>query len=49
VYSPLVAQSGCSVVSYRKISDVNGGGIGSIFEVFEVLPPSKILYNKFYI
>ncbi|KAL7070177.1 hypothetical protein ACQ4LE_010463 [Meloidogyne hapla] len=52
VYSPLVAQSGCSVVSYRKISDVNGGGIGSIFEVFEYstdgTPYSKPKINSGY-
>lgn len=36
LYSPPLAQSACSVVSYRKLADINHGGIGSIFEVFEV-------------
>lgn len=35
VYSPPLTQSACSVVSYKKLSDVNHGGSGSIFEVFE--------------
>uniref|UniRef100_A0A183C972 Lipocalin domain-containing protein n=1 Tax=Globodera pallida TaxID=36090 RepID=A0A183C972_GLOPA len=35
MYSPPLAQSACSLVSYRKLADINNGGIGSIFEVFE--------------
>ncbi|KAI1731920.1 hypothetical protein Ddc_00765 [Ditylenchus destructor] len=35
VYSPPLTQSACSVVSYKKLADVNNGGIGSIFEIFE--------------
>ncbi|KAI6222375.1 Calycin-like domain and Calycin domain-containing protein [Aphelenchoides fujianensis] len=35
VYSPPLSQSACSVVSYKKLADVNNGGSGSLFEVFE--------------
>lgn len=35
MYSPILTQSSCSVVSYKKLSDINNGGIGSIFEIFE--------------
>lgn len=34
-FSPPLSQSACSVVSYKKLADVNNGGAGSIFEVFE--------------
>ncbi|KAH7732025.1 CRE-LPR-5 protein [Aphelenchoides avenae] len=35
VYSPVVSASPCSIVSYKKLADINNGGIGSIFEIFE--------------
>jgi lipocalin len=35
VYSPPLNPSGCSILSYKKLADVNNGGIGSIFEIFE--------------
>ncbi|CAD5220295.1 unnamed protein product [Bursaphelenchus xylophilus] len=37
VYSPPLSSTPCSMVTYKKMSDVNpqNGGIGSLFEVFE--------------
>jgi hypothetical protein len=35
VYSQIVSKSPCSMVSYKKLNDVQNGGIGTIFEIFE--------------
>uniref|UniRef100_A0A1I8EP83 Lipocalin domain-containing protein n=3 Tax=Wuchereria bancrofti TaxID=6293 RepID=A0A1I8EP83_WUCBA len=35
MYSPPLATGPCSMVAYKKLADVNDGGVGTIFEVFE--------------
>lgn len=35
MYSPPLATGPCSMLAYKKLSDVNDGGVGTIFEVFE--------------
>ncbi|CAI4232140.1 unnamed protein product [Auanema sp. JU1783] len=35
VYSPPLSSGPCSMVGYKKLSSVNDGGVGSIFEIFE--------------
>ncbi|PAV69148.1 hypothetical protein WR25_20582 [Diploscapter pachys] len=35
LYTPPLSSGPCSMVAYKKLSDVNNGGSGSIFEVFE--------------
>ncbi|PIO76387.1 hypothetical protein TELCIR_01537 [Teladorsagia circumcincta] len=35
VYSPPFSSGQCSMVAYKKLNDVNNGGPGSIFEIFE--------------
>ncbi|KAK6766338.1 hypothetical protein RB195_025940 [Necator americanus] len=35
VYSPPLSAGQCSMVAYKKLNDVNNGGPGSIFEIFE--------------
>ncbi|VDK42336.1 unnamed protein product [Anisakis simplex] len=35
VYSPPLSTGPCSMVSYKKLADVNDGGVGTIFEIFE--------------
>lgn len=35
MYSPPLATAPCSMVAYKKLADVNDGGVGTIFEVFE--------------
>ncbi|VDN17418.1 unnamed protein product [Gongylonema pulchrum] len=35
MYSPPLATGPCSMVAYKKLADVNNGGVGTIFEVFE--------------
>ncbi|VDK56488.1 unnamed protein product, partial [Cylicostephanus goldi] len=35
VYSPPLSSGQCSMVAYKKLNDVNNGGPGSIFEIFE--------------
>lgn len=35
VYSPPLSGGQCSMVAYKKLNDVNNGGPGSIFEIFE--------------
>ncbi|KAF8353543.1 lpr-5 [Pristionchus pacificus] len=35
LYSPPLSSGPCSMVLYKKLSDVNNGGAGSIFEIFE--------------
>ncbi|CAD6193027.1 unnamed protein product [Caenorhabditis auriculariae] len=35
VYSPPLSTGPCSMVAYKKLSDVGNGGVGSIFEVFQ--------------
>ncbi|GMT06258.1 hypothetical protein PENTCL1PPCAC_28432, partial [Pristionchus entomophagus] len=35
LYSPPLSSGPCSMVAYKKLNDVNGGGAGSIFEIFE--------------
>uniref|UniRef100_A0A0N4ZBD8 Lipocalin domain-containing protein n=1 Tax=Parastrongyloides trichosuri TaxID=131310 RepID=A0A0N4ZBD8_PARTI len=35
VYSPPLSSGPCSMLAYKKLADVNNGGVGSIFEIFE--------------
>ncbi|VDN51804.1 unnamed protein product [Dracunculus medinensis] len=35
MYSPPLASGPCSMVAYKKLADVNNGGAGTIFEIFE--------------
>ncbi|CAJ0962502.1 unnamed protein product, partial [Mesorhabditis belari] len=35
VYSPPLSHGPCSMVAYKKLSEVNNGGAGSLFETFE--------------
>ncbi|GMT36085.1 hypothetical protein PFISCL1PPCAC_27382 [Pristionchus fissidentatus] len=35
LYSPPLSSGPCSMVAYKKLNDVNNGGTGSIFEIFE--------------
>uniref|UniRef100_A0A914ZFJ9 Lipocalin domain-containing protein n=1 Tax=Parascaris univalens TaxID=6257 RepID=A0A914ZFJ9_PARUN len=34
-YSPPLSSGPCSMVAYKKLADVNDGGVGTIFEIFE--------------
>lgn len=35
VYSPPLSSGPCSMVAYKKLSSLNDGGVGSMFEIFE--------------
>ncbi|KHN88480.1 hypothetical protein Tcan_06411 [Toxocara canis] len=35
MYSPPLSSGPCSMVAYKKLADVNDGGVGTIFEIFE--------------
>ncbi|TMS37221.1 hypothetical protein L596_004198 [Steinernema carpocapsae] len=35
VYSPPLSSRPCSMVTYKKMADINNGGVGTIFEIFQ--------------
>ncbi|MFH4973681.1 hypothetical protein AB6A40_000390 [Gnathostoma spinigerum] len=35
MYSPPLSSGPCSMVNYKKLADINDGGVGTIFEIFE--------------
>uniref|UniRef100_A0A1I7ZB72 Lipocln_cytosolic_FA-bd_dom domain-containing protein n=1 Tax=Steinernema glaseri TaxID=37863 RepID=A0A1I7ZB72_9BILA len=35
VYSPPLSPRPCSMVTYKKMADINNGGVGTIFEIFQ--------------